>query len=104
MILWSGKGILVPVAFMIGIFTEMFIDSHFNLSMKITVLVGMGVAALLNQLVATFLVSHEVRYVKDEATGERIAIKDRSSLFYIPVKYWTVVIIVFGIFSALTVK
>ena len=46
-------------------------------------------AAAVNYLLTKNFVSDQVRYMIDEETGQRIALRDRSSFMFIPNRYWT---------------
>ena len=46
-------------------------------------------AAAVNYLLTKKFVSDQVRYMTDEETGQRIALRDRSSFMFIPNRYWT---------------
>ena len=45
--------------------------------------------AAVNYLLTKKFVSDQVRYMIDEETGQRIALRDRSSFMFIPNRYWT---------------
>lgn len=45
--------------------------------------------ATVNYLLTKKFVSDQVRYMIDEATGQRIALRNRSSFMFIPNRYWT---------------
>ena len=46
-------------------------------------------AATVNYLLTKKFVSDQVRYMIDEAIGQRIALRNRSSFMFIPNRYWT---------------
>lgn len=46
-------------------------------------------SAVVNYLLTKKYVSDQVRYMIDEETGQRIALRDRSSFMFIPNRYWT---------------
>ena len=95
MIVWRGKGLLVPLAFIIGAFLANVIYSvlHLNINEKNdSIIFGCvwGIfSAGINYLLTKKFVSDQVRYMIDEATGQRIAFRDRSSFMFIPNRYWT---------------
>lgn len=95
MIVWRGKGLLVPLAFIIGAFLANVIYSvlHLNINEKNdSIIFGCvwGIfAAGINYLLTKKFISDQVRYMIDEATGQRIAFRDRSSFMFIPNRYWT---------------
>ena len=95
MIVWRGKGLLAPLAFIIGAFLANVIHSvlHLNINEKNdSIIFGCvwGIFATgINYLLTKKFVSDQVRYMIDEATGQRIAFRDRSSFMFIPNRYWT---------------
>ena len=95
MIVWRGKGLLVPLAFIIGAFLMNFVYSLLHLDInKRTDSIIFGCiwglfSAVVNYLLTKKYVSDQVRYMIDEATGQRIAFRDRSSFMFIPNRYWT---------------
>ena len=95
MIVGRGKGLLAPLAFIIGAFLANVIYSvlHLNINEKNdSIIFGCvwGIFATgINYLLTKKFVSDQVRYMIDEATGQRIAFRDRSSFMFIPNRYWT---------------
>ena len=95
MIVWRGKGLLVPLALMIGGALANMIYSFLHLNVnKSTDSIILGcklgiLAAAVNYLLTKKFVSDQVRYMTDEETGQRIALRDRSSFMFIPNRYWT---------------
>ena len=95
MIVWRGKGLLVPLALMIGGALANMIYSFLHLNVnKSTDSIILGcmlgiLAAAVNYLLTKKFVSDQVRYLIDEETGQRIAFRDRSSFMFIPNRYWT---------------
>ena len=95
MIVWRGKGLLVPLALMIGGALANMIYSFLHLNVnKSTDSIILGcmlgiLVATVNYLLTKKFVSDQVRYMIDEETGQRIALRDRSSFMFIPNRYWT---------------
>ena len=95
MIVWRGKGLLVPLAFILGgtLTNIIFMALHLNVSNRTdSIILGcmMGIfSADINYLLTKKFVSDQVRYMIDEETGQRIAFRDRSSFMFIPNRYWT---------------
>ena len=95
MIVWRGKGLLVPLALMIGGALANMIYSflHLNVNKRTdSIILGcmLGIlAAAVSYLLTKKFVSDQVRYMIDEETGQRIALRDRSSFMFIPNRYWT---------------
>lgn len=95
MIVWRGKGLLVVLAFGISavlsnVFFQLFgleLANHFDSDILLLML---GVfAAVFNYLFSKFFISTEERIYIDEATGERVVYRDRSSFMFIPNRFWT---------------
>ena len=95
MIVWRGKGLLVPLAFILGgtLTNIIFMALHLNVTNRTdSIILGcmMGIfSAAINYLLTKKFVSDQVRYMIDEETGQRIALRDRSSFMFIPNRYWT---------------
>ncbi|MGX7265019.1 hypothetical protein [Enterococcus crotali] len=103
MIIWQGKGGLVFLSLILGamvttvIFGFLPIDTGYKAGYILEGVVMTVVVAVVNHLFTKKFISDNVKIFIDEETGERIQVKDRSSLFFIPNKYWTWIILVFGI-------
>lgn len=103
MIIWRGKGGLVVLSAFLGIYitTLIFgllpIDTSYRAGYILQGIVGVALSALINYLFTKKFVSEKLKSFIDEETGERILVKDGSSLFFIPNKYWTWIILVIGI-------
>ena len=95
MIFWRGKGLLVPLAFIIGALLMNFVYSllHLDINKRTDSIIFGCVwglfSAVVNYLLTKKYVSDQVRYMIDEETGQRIALRDRSSFMFIPNRYWT---------------
>ncbi|MGY3777678.1 hypothetical protein [Isobaculum melis] len=104
MIIWRGKGGLVVLSVFLGVYitTVIFgllpVDTSYRAGYILQGIVGVGLATLFNYLFTKKFVSDTLKTFIDEETGERIQIKDGSSLFFIPNKYWTWLILTIGIF------
>ena len=103
MIIWRGKGGLVFLSVVIGalltnlVFSFLPIDTGYKARYILEGIVMTCVVALINYLFTKKFISNKIRVFVDEGTGERVQVKDRSSLFFIPNKYWTFIILIFGI-------
>ncbi len=93
MLIWTGWGILCPILLFGGIFLgEDFIHETYGDG------IGLAIAAVVN-----FFIARKVnnpandRIVVDEQTGERLAIKKRSTLFWIPMEWWSAVMLVLSV-------
>lgn len=68
-------------------------------------MLGILTAAVNYLLTKKKIVSDQVRYMIDEETGRRIALRDRSSFMFIPNRYWTwIYVIGFILVSVLFIK
>lgn len=105
MIIWRGKGTLVILSLVIGIgITNVFLGNFIgNLSDRTYSVLETLVSTVLisgsNYLLTKKFVSDKVQFLVDEETGERVHLKDSSSLFFIPNKYWTWIILVIGLIA-----
>ncbi|MGX7132604.1 hypothetical protein [Enterococcus songbeiensis] len=103
MIIWREKGGLVLLALIIGsVLGYWFInrlplgDSNpiiFFIEGLFTTLLTAGI----NYFLTKRYISDEVQTHVNEQTGERVQVKDRSSLFFIPNNYWTWIFLIFGL-------
>ncbi|MBP2621687.1 hypothetical protein ACVRXQ_07650 [Streptococcus panodentis] len=100
MIIWRGKGLLVILAIIGGGFAGITLSdfilqgSTTAFSMILRCIILILTTSGLNFLLTKWFISKEVRILIDEKTGERIEYRDRSSLFFIPNRYWTWIIAV----------
>ena len=106
MIVWRGYGILVVVMAIIGILLGDFLAAsmwgtpvtpeHKSAGMLIGLLVA---AALVFGLHVALERSSAPRTYIDKATGREVRMKAKHDLFYIPVKYWSIVLVAIGLFA-----
>ncbi len=96
MIIWSGWGILtllilggVPILG-IGILDQVLHLSPERGELPWTVIVTLTLAAALNWWLGKRLNSDPGRELVDAATGQRIILRRRHALFWIPMQYWSV--------------
>lgn len=90
MIIWSGWGFFTAILFFAGIFVgvEAFGQEYGDV-------IGLTLAAAINFALGRFLNNpSKDRIVLDEVSGERIALKKRSTFFFIPMEWWSVLMIV----------
>lgn len=98
MIIWKGWGILTALFAVIGAVAGAFIGSAAG---ALTGgIVGGAIAAVLNYFVAKAVTSSTV--VIDPATGQQIILKKSSSLFFIPMQWFTPIFVVGGLFIGFT--
>ena len=102
MIIWNGKGLLVIAAAIFGslavstIFGLLHIDTSQKVMYILQGLLMTALSAFFNYLFTRYFISNKVKNYIDEDTGERIQIRDGSSLFFIPNRYWTWIIAIGG--------
>ena len=91
MIVWRGKGLLAPLAFIIGAFLANVIHSvlHLNMNEKNDSIIFGCVWGIfstgINYLLTKKFVSDQVSHMIDEATGQRITFRDRSPSCSFPI-------------------
>jgi uncharacterized membrane protein YedE/YeeE len=110
MIIWRGKGFLVVLivvlAFFIAVGLVSLLKSQFPIALteQTEPLVGTALAAFLaaglNYIFARYLDDPaKQRTLVDPKTNQAYLFKDTSSLFFIPVRYWTYILLVLGVLS-----
>lgn len=103
MIVWSGKGLIVPlVAFVVagigGMLGEM-AGKQASLLGDLGFSYGLALGLLLSGLVLKLLwpkLRGEARVLVDPKTNQRIQFEDRSSLFFVPVPIWSYILMSIG--------
>ncbi len=103
MIVWSGKGLIVPlVAFVVAGLGGLIGDTigrQMNQPGDFAFSVGLGVGFILSGLALMVVwprLRSDTRVLVDPKTQQRIAFNDRSSLFFIPVSAWSYLLIGLG--------
>lgn len=102
-IVWRGKGPLVFLSIFLGsflvvqIFDFLPIDTSYRPGFILQGIIVTGAIAFINYSFTKKFISDRVRVFIDEETGEKIPVKDNSSLFFIPNKYWTWLILIGGL-------
>ena len=100
MIIWNGWGLLALFIPAVGIFLGMSIsDALYGTNQHPTVIAGM----LFLSAVAVWLLGKKVnsapeRVLVDAQTGEEVRLKNKHSLFWIPMQWFVVACIASGIF------
>lgn len=93
MVIWSGWGFITAILFVVGIFVGITVIGD-----EYGAVVGLVLMAIINFLIGRALNNPtKDRIVVDQDSGERIALKKRSTLFFIPMQWWSVVMIVFAV-------
>ena len=95
MVIWSGWGFLTVIITLGGaVIGQLFLGDRY----------GIGLGFLL-AAIANFLAGRKLndpskdKIVVDEKTGERIALKRRSTLFFIPMEYWSIPVAIIAVIN-----
>ncbi|MEZ5961112.1 MAG: hypothetical protein R3C30_11895 [Hyphomonadaceae bacterium] len=111
MLVWSGWGICVAIFAVIGFFIGFSVGDALETSMQMAYgpahaagyAIGGGAAALGVFFLARWRESGEGRVLVDEASGQRIEVRPSAgSLFFIPTRYWTWILLALFAFGAFT--
>ena len=103
MIIWSGFGILVPVIMAVcALLTQLLIDGALHDDKYYDThawpaTVAMMVTALFVWLLSRRLSQQPGRRLVDPATGKDVILQPRHSLFFVPLRYWPPILMVFGV-------
>lgn len=102
LLIWRGWGIAVPfIAFGIELSVEMLFsrltgDPYFLRTHSWVWLIGMSLSAAVVWMFGCWLARKPGRVVIDKASGQEYEIKPRHDLFWIPVKWWAVPLVILG--------
>ena len=107
MVIWSGLGILALVFAVLGaIGGAGLVNSTGGLGLglpeDVGIALGLGVAAVVNWFVGVGLNRRAGRELIDAQTGERVVLRRRHRLFWVPMQYWSVVMAVFAVLIVTT--
>lgn len=94
MLIWSGRGILVFLVIIAGLFLSFLLPDSIEMYGLVTTLF---VAALFAWFFGRKWNNEGARYAIDEQTGERLKITSTHSLFFIPIQYWSIVMFALAI-------
>lgn len=95
MIVWSGRGflpvlVLIATLFIcVSTFPEEYADYGF--------VIAFFIAAIFSWFFGLKWNKKNERIVIDEASGERLKLKNNHSLFWIPMQYWGMIFAILGI-------
>ncbi|MDL2211713.1 hypothetical protein LJB88_02430 [Erysipelotrichaceae bacterium OttesenSCG-928-M19] len=101
MIIWSGKGFLILIFFMLCFGIVYGLTDLVGITIsdaKVTAL-SMFMCAIINYFFVSWLASRPKKLYIDAETNEEFYFEDNDSLFFIPLKYWTYILLVISIFS-----
>lgn len=102
LLIWRGWGIAVPfIAFGIELLVEMLFsrltgDPHFLRTHGWVWLIGMSLSAAAVWMLGCWLARKPGRVVIDKASAQEYEIRARHDLFWIPVKWWAVPLVILG--------
>lgn len=111
MIIWSGWGIGVVLIGAVGLFVgvsaaETFVNNFamaYGPSQSAGIVIGGLLAASGIHFFARWRESGEARVFIDEASGQRIEVRPSAgSLFFIPTRYWTWIVLALSALFAVT--
>jgi len=103
MVVWTGYGLLtVLIAFVLGAVGEGVVQPALRgvaagFPSGTGLAIGLVVAAVVNWLVGTLLNRHPGREPIDPRTGQPVVLRQRHTLLFIPMQFWSVVLLVAGI-------
>jgi hypothetical protein len=109
MLIWSGQGILVVLVAIAGMFVGSYISVVTGLESQEPPPFGLGFGLIMAAAGTFFLARHadnpaKQRMLVDPVTNEHFIVKDGSSLFFIPLRFWTYILAVLGIFAIIALK
>ncbi len=103
MIVWTGKGFVVFIFIMLAVICSEYVsefltgDEQFYDQNPWVLMVGMMVAAVCIYVFHRFyLLREKSKIVIDKETGEELDLKESHSLFFMPVKWWPLIMIFLG--------
>jgi len=98
MILWSGWGILTVLFALVGAALGAALHGIIPaLSDHLAVGIGLLVAAVVNWLVGVRLNNRPGRELVDPKTGGRVILKRRHTLFWVPMQYYSALLVLIAI-------
>ena len=102
MIVWSGWGVLTVIFGLLGVLAgraglePLLVRLSSSLPPNTGLAIGLLAAALVNGFVALRLGSAG-RELIDARSGQRVVLRRPNTLFFIPMRYWSVVFVVLAI-------
>lgn len=103
MIIWSGKGFLVPViVFIVSLVMELITEAitkneNFYQENEIWVAFALLISCLIVYGVGKMLGEREVKNYLDKDTGEHVVLKKEHTFFFLNMKIWAVILFVLGV-------
>ena len=115
MIIWRGMGVLaLIIAVVVNLIVNETANSmfgipdgfkHYRDAHKVIWVVGMGLSALVCWYFGNWLESREIqngKVVIDKESGQEIRLISRHDMFWIPVKWWSVIRLATGLWLSLS--
>lgn len=96
MIIWNGLGILVPLIAIFGTVLGTIVGAAIG-QPGAGVGIGLLLAALMNWGIWKLIYPKQPKILVDPATGQQVIIKPKHSLFFIPAKAWTWILLVLAV-------
>lgn len=101
LLIWSGWGLVTGAILGIGILFGIKVLGP-EIGLEYGGALGLTLAAAVNFPIGRFLNNpNKDRIVVDEVTGERLALKKRSTLFFIPMQWWSVIALILVVINVL---
>lgn len=104
MIIWSGWGVLTALfavgAVAGGVLLEAVLRP-IGLPAQSGLIIGWLIAAVVNWLVGTRLNNGPARELVDPRTGQHVILRRRHTLFWIPMQYYSVLMVILGAIAVL---
>ena len=103
MIIWRGFGwAVVAITFAVLVSTELgverqFADEQYYQTHGWPKLFALAVSAAFVWLLSAYLKGRPGRVVIDKATGEELTLGKDHDLFFIPVRYWPILLVALGV-------
>lgn len=104
MLIWRGYGILVPVVtFLTLIMTEFSVENitnneNYYQENSWVILLALTVSAIICFLISIYFDSKKFEkvYIEKE-TGKEVIIRNKNTFFFIEIKYWSILLPLFGV-------
>lgn len=104
MVIWRGYGIVVVVFIVLGLIAgKHFVENVWGTPLptdkrQLSELLGMLLAAaLVGEFYFFTKQSSEKRVMIDKITGKEVALEKKHDLFFIPMKYWPIILAALGV-------
>jgi hypothetical protein len=95
MIVWTGRGILIVLVFMAGMFIGNAILPE-NMTDYVFVFAGL-MTAIFSWFAGNAWNTNNERVVTDDETGRKMILRSSHGLFWIPMQYWGIILTVLSI-------